>query len=467
MSYTVKFGYTNKRINSTKQTYTEAVSATCVLKDECDIHAPTFALHLSGEFPVTCNYMYVSEWNRYYWITSAKFYHGTWEVSGKCDVMASFKTDIGTTQAYILRSASMYDSQLIDNKLSFQATPAIGHEVQSLGLDATGIVLVTVVGTNADDSDSSAYWAMTPSNWARLYCNLYKSQFLQDIKTNVWDAFAVDFVNLLISPGDYISNAIWLPVPYANVPGTEVTVTIAKCQTSAQGKHILPNQLLLYNSGSITLPNHPQEAAYGPWLRGNAASSDYVVLPGYGTINLDSDAIAAAAVRALQYSWAVDCSGALTYQLNTNGKVYVATCNIGTPVGFADNRADIGTAVSSTLSAAAAGMNGNYLGMLGAVGNAALSMFPQVERVSSGGSRALPYVQPNIETVSTFYKLYTFGGGGSMSFATIGRPLCIPAQINALSGYILCDSSATVSAYALQEELDEINNHLRGGFYYE
>lgn len=49
----------------------------------------------------------------------------------------------------------------------------------------------------------------------------------------------------------------------------------------------------------------------------------------------------------------------------------------------------------------------------------------------------------------------------------IGRPLCAKAKINTLSGYVLCREGEFASDTALTTEVDTINDHLTGGFYYE
>ena len=462
MSYTVSFGTINKRVNSTSQSYTEALSASCLLKETTDILRPTvsIAAQIAGDSLLPCNYMYIAAFGRYYWITGMQFVHGSWYVSGEVDVLASYKSAIGTTTAYVLRAASDHNDRIADGFYTLETVPTGLPSWEATEFDTTGTIVVSVLGN--DGSDSYCYYAMYPSTWTRLYSVMYNSNFLNSYGS-FWSNIATDIFNTIINPGDYVSSAIWLPVKYDDIAGTPTNIWIANFQTAFLGKHITPNTLLCYKSKTLALPDHPQEATNGVWMRGNRCSRDELLLPGYGTIVLDSDVIAAMAIRSVSIQYAVDCTGAVTYHINYGGKYVYCNANIGTPCGFGDIRPDFSQAVASVFNAGVSALHHNFAGAVAGIVDATMASKPQVERISSGGSRTLPTVMPYFYSNSTFYLLPAdaYDNAGS------GRPLSKTVQLSTLSGYIMCASTASVSCPGTQEEIERVNSYLTGGFYYE
>lgn len=69
-----------------------------ILKNDCSIFNPTFILGYSSGLQQVLNesnYLYVPDFNRYYFITNKEVITGKrFEVSGKVDVLESYKTDI-------------------------------------------------------------------------------------------------------------------------------------------------------------------------------------------------------------------------------------------------------------------------------------------------------------------------------------------------------------------------------------
>lgn len=463
MAYTVSFGVMTKRENSTKQGYTEALSASCLLKENTDVFNPTFTIQaqIVGDALLPCNYMYVASFGRYYWITNIEFFHGVWYVSGETDVLATFKSAIGSTTTYIVRASSDHDERIADGFYVLENVPTGLPNWEQTEFDTNGVVVLSVVGN--DGNDPMCYYCTTPGVWATLYSILYTSNFLNGIGSQ-WSGIATDIYNIIINPGDYISSALWIPVAYTDINVSESPIVLANQATSFMAKRITPATLLCYKSTFIALPDHPQEATNGVWMRGNRCSKDTLLLPGYGTITLDSDIIAAMAIRGISISYAVDCSGALTYHVNYGGKDVYCNTDISTPCGFGDLRPDFSQAIGSSLAAAGSFASGNIAGGFKGLLDASLSFAPSVDRISSGGSRTLPTVEPYFMTNSTFYLLPpdAYDNAGS------GRPLGKTKQISTLSGYMVCADTVSVECTgATRSEIERINNYLSGGFYYE
>ena len=113
MAITVKLYSFTKRENSTKRPTSAGTDYSCILIDDTSLMNPVFKLEI-GSNPIGKNYCYVSDFNRYYFITDITSSQNFWYISCKCDVLASFKTEIGSQSHYVLRSASASDGLISD-----------------------------------------------------------------------------------------------------------------------------------------------------------------------------------------------------------------------------------------------------------------------------------------------------------------------------------------------------------------
>ena len=115
MAITVTLYSFTKRENSTKRPSSGGTSYNCVLIDETSLMTPTFKLDI-GSNPIGKNYAYVADFKRYYFITDITSYKDFWYISCTCDVLATYKTQIGAETHYVLRSASEYDLTISDTE---------------------------------------------------------------------------------------------------------------------------------------------------------------------------------------------------------------------------------------------------------------------------------------------------------------------------------------------------------------
>ena len=457
MAYTVDFGTIVKRENSTANTFTASVSADCLLKDGTDILRPTFSLQLSSDFPMTANYMHVSSFGRYYWITGIYFERGVWYVSGEIDVLGTYKSEIGGTSAYILRAASENNEYIPDTIFPYRSDCYDNAQTWNVGFDGSngGTVIITCAGNNNLVPNTESYYALVDFMWQELYTECFSTQFLQDMD-NAWSGLSNLLLNGLLRPEDYISNAIWLPIDYTDIPGTAKQICLGFTQTAAAGKPISPASMLFSDQHSFTIPDHPQISTYGKWLNGNGTRMTSVFLPGYGSVALDSD-LAIEPNSTVDISWGVDCTGIINYRVTQGDLIQHYAANISTPVGWNVARPDVFNMIGNIGQA----LNPATMS-IGAIGNALASALPHVDRICSGGSRVLPSLAPSIRVNTKAYLL-----PADLDFTTTGRPLGTMRQINTLSGYILCDSTVNVACGGTREEIDRIKGYLTGGVYYE
>ena len=452
MAYTVSFGTIKKRINSTSQTYTVGFTASCSLKEPCDTYNPVFTVQ--GAFPETANYMYVAEWAKYYWITGISFVLGHWEVTGKCDVLATYKADIGSQSFYVVRAASANPSNIPDPYAVALTDPEVQAYAEAVGFDGTGSYIICAAG-----AAGNKFYIMREADWQTLYASVYSSAFLTDYK-NIWDALVQEVTNTVLKPEDYIVYAKWMPV---GVGGTAVgAVSLGFSSVGMSNAFaVTPSDLLLTHTMNWQIPTHPQAAAFGSFLNSSQYRKINLTLPGYGNIVIDADI--AADAPFLSVDCQMDVTGIMTYRISLTeigGRLAWATTvctDLSTDAGFSTTRSGVSSAVASIGSGVA---GGTLPSVIAGAGAAVLNMLPQVERVSAGGSRsALAGGQLIIISIANFLIRQA-------DRQTHGYPYCVYQQISALAGYIKC-ADASVSCGGTQVEIEEINSFLNGGFYYE
>ena len=118
-----------KRRNSTKVPSELGASFELKLKDGCSIYNPSFIL--SSMDPINYNYL---KWNnKYYYIDDIILIRqGLWNVVCSLDVLASYRTEILNTSAFVAYSSNNYDPNIPDARLSSQAKPTITHTNNNL-----------------------------------------------------------------------------------------------------------------------------------------------------------------------------------------------------------------------------------------------------------------------------------------------------------------------------------------------
>lgn len=87
----------------------------CELKDDTNLLTPTLILtNLSNLDNI--NYVYIPDFNRYYYVTDIEFAQQRIYISLKCDVLMSFKNDILKCRCIIERQENNVNRYLIDNE---------------------------------------------------------------------------------------------------------------------------------------------------------------------------------------------------------------------------------------------------------------------------------------------------------------------------------------------------------------
>ena len=93
-----------------------------VFKDDEDLVTPTFKV-TDSNFSEECNYIYVRELGRYYYIRSRRFSRQCLFLECQVDVLMSFRNEIHNMTGIISRNERLYNLYLNDDKMEMLNYP--------------------------------------------------------------------------------------------------------------------------------------------------------------------------------------------------------------------------------------------------------------------------------------------------------------------------------------------------------
>lgn len=489
-----------KKENSTKQPPSgqTSISVTGTLKEQCSIFDPVFNIErLTGDVvPYGFTYAYISDFNRYYFVTNWNWNFGIWECSLHCDVLASFRTQIGTQTEYILRTDSnvsgVYNPWVCDT--IYPTTSYFTKEQTLLPNDpfaaayshgvALGVFIVGVIsGDSSDSVGAVTYYAFTAAQFGALKNILFSNDNLiamglaqsdgqGGIEALVND-MSLETLKTMYNPYQYIASCIWLPLQASSIDDKEAVTTIRigwwtypvtcyriTAQTWTSGQH-------------TALPSHPNAATRGYYLN-YAPYTRRMFVGRFGVVPIDCSYIGA--TDYINVSYNIDL---ITGQCRVDIGVYDNNVQsatiyriaqreflIGVPIQLAQIGVDyLGAAVTAIDAGAKTAGSILSLNPAGAVSAVAHGIYdtqaaimPQMETGGSNGSFLTAYNGCGI--ISEFF--YTV----DEDIHHKGRPVCALRQINTLSGFVLC-AEGDFDISCLEEERAAIKAFLTGGFFWE
>lgn len=456
MSVGITFYNFSKRVNETLQP-SGGTTIQCVLKEPTDFESPSFII-TGNHF----EYTYAKWGVHYYFVTGVKSLGANrCEVSLDLDPMATYKTQIGNTSAYILRAAGDHDGQIIDTL--FPTTTEITYQGVDIASIFTAPRLLTTSQTivlsvankdlgNVNKMFGMTHYAMAPGTFALLQEKLYAD---------------TDFLGIFKSsenPLQYVSGARIYPFAVGNGAQTEPVILGEWTAPDMLSNSIESNRATF--STFCAVPSHPQAAAL-PWANHSPYSKFTLFFPPFGDIPIDADLVMNSPNRHLTFDVDVDLlsgQGVLSIYLNaTLIARYRSTIGVDVPLSQITKQSvgDIVSAVTGTVASAAMAASGNVIGGVSSevitIGNAIESAMPKYSRVGTFGTLADYERPPRL--------LCEFVDIVPPDNTHFGRPLCQTRKINTLSGFIKC-SNASVSISGTQRSRERINAMLNSGFYY-
>ena len=142
----------SKRMNSTKQPTAAQLAAgkkkTIYLKDITNIDNPEIRLSGATEADYAYTYAYIKEWDRFYHIKTADLRHDDiFKISCELDDLATYKSQILATEAFVKYSSSDYSSYMIDDRVAMLTDIDVTvNDINQSPFRTTPSYVLTVVG---------------------------------------------------------------------------------------------------------------------------------------------------------------------------------------------------------------------------------------------------------------------------------------------------------------------------------
>lgn len=384
MAITAYFYQFEKKVNSTKQPITPIVGDFAVsveLKNVTNLFTPTLVISADrfkngNDFknPMRFTYCHIPDFERYYFIRTWSWILGRWECSLEVDTLASFKTEIGNTTAYVLRSASAYDNRIIDTKyttkgivktLSSSSSSIWKTNLSSASIN-DGFFVIGIVNNDTGAIGATSYYAVNARGMRRFMSELYASPAWM----NITDAsISNDLQKMLMNPIQYIVSCQWIPYTLLDSSNLTQTTTIPVgwwniTINSNDPFYKLTGATLKETFYSyLDLVTHPQATGAYEWLK-NSPYSVYQVrffpfgifpidaakLVGYDRIYFKIDLDLVTGVGTLTVTRAIGNTDYFTDIL------YSSNAQVGIPITLAQMSVDMSRLSSGATWALSAGL---------------------------------------------------------------------------------------------------------------
>ena len=463
-----------KRKNSTKQpVVTDATMFTVTLKDSTSVLNPTLLFNpannnFSNPFnPSQFNYCHIPFFSRYYYVRDWRFLNGVWECDLMVDVLASFKTAIGLTSSYILRSAAAYDGSIMDGKypgtstVSIQRVPVAcsWHNIAPSG----GCYVVGVINNiQQGNVGSVCYYVLTPALLAQLLefmfsDSIFNASSISEIGEGLYKS--------IFNPFQYIVSATWMPFSVNSIGSSTYAHIYVGYWDSGINAPVMGSLVQSTHINSNAIPAHPQ-ASRGEYLNYAPFTTMTLYIEPFGCIPIDTayynigdylygtayiDNLTGNALLRVGFTDNVSQGNDTRIFTERMGK-------LGIPIQLAQVVSDYIGTIGGGIQALAGIASMNPMGVASGIMNALESNAPKVSTSGANGSWAL---LPPVASVIVEHRYVA-----NDNLSELGRPLMATRQINSLSGYIQCgESDHAFSSFGTEN--DDINNYLSSGFFYE
>lgn len=456
-----------KRINSTFRP-TEGTVYPCTIKDRCGVVNPVLLL----EATEMRNYNYGYWDNKYYWIDEITFIRNNlWEITLSLDALATYKTNIQETTAFVLYAKDNYNLYAMDPRQVPTVTSSV--DVQSAdigGFNSTGTYFLATVGANQSSSNFCNLYGMTADALSQV-ANIVTSD------TTILTEFKEYFASAL----ECLVSAYWLPVSVAT---SGSTVKIGNFDTGV-------------SAGLVTTGYYHTLVTLTPPWKNNYLDSDaytkmFLYLPYVGCVELGvSDFLRG----SIQVQVCVDeKSGGITYVVQKTGSnqiiaTYTGNCITKLPistykqdvgatvngaVSLVDNIASVGSSIAgiaslegiTNLGASIGGVINSVMGAVGSGVNLAMTAMKRTPSCFGGmtGLSAAGFPFSNSVILVTLSTGYTDPITAKTSVC--GLPVFQTRPLSQFTGYVQT-AGASVGCNCPRPVLNSINAALDGGIYIE
>lgn len=465
-----------KNDNSTKRPSGGGTSRNITLKGGCSIINPVLIMKRE-DYNHRWNYAYIPDFERYYFINDTVFVNAVVEVHCNVDYMASWKSGIGASTQYVIRSASAFDGDVVDNLYPIKGgissvvdtdgayiTPGEGSSVF-----AEGAFILGVVSTQASVG-CIQYYAVNAAYISELCTKIMN--YITDTGGGITDSWiSRALVNLLVDPINKIITTNWFPCKWTEIPGTAQSgIVVGDWGMSLSDNSVKPlSQGTLSAGGLVTksfdISQHPLASTRGNYLNMEPYTHAELVWQPFGVLPIDTTLIyGATSIDAyLRWDWATG-EGWLECNANKTGGNILQILNVqghvGVPFQIAQQNVDVIQAMTSTVGLAASAGARDPVGIASGVGDVLHSMRPEM---SSSGAVGNVVSYQSVAIPRFIQRFYVPADDDN---TRRGRPLMQSRTISTLSGYVQCDH-VELDLPCTETEMAQIKSTMEGGFFYE
>lgn len=465
------FGFAKKKNSTAQPVLNTGTSVQAKIKDPTTVTNPVLIFNKLNNYGqqeqmTIYNYIYIPLFLRYYFVTDWKYINGAWEAYCHVDVLASFKSSIGNTSAYIERSASSYNGDLID--VLYPATTdviitgaAVANSWSGVAPSGGSYIIGFINYQTTNHIGAISYYALNTTQLNSLLSYLFSSNIYQ---SSTITEMGEDLFKSLFNPFQYIVSCMWFPKAPSVYGNTSATIKVGYWDTGVSATLVNATTDISFVTG--TIPDHPQ-LSRGAYLNYAPYTKITLYCPPFGAVQIDPFFTKSGKYLYAQVSTDMATGEALMnvgFRSSTtapyNGKACVQVSGMmGVPIQLAQVLSDYSSGISTLTGSASGGVAGLIAGAIGATVQTAIAQqTPKVSTSGSNGSFNTFTVAP--ELIVEHYKI------ADEDNTDLGRPLMSTKSINTLSGYIKCAESH-FSGNCYSSEQTEIDNFLVSGFFYE
>lgn len=483
---TVTFYQFAKKQNSTKQpTASPGTTAVffCDLKAPCSQLQPRLELQLDdATVAPRWNYAYIQEFHRYYYITDWTYAETEWIASLDVDALATYKTDIGSTNTYITRSSYSFDGAIHDSmypsKTTFTAQQA---SVTLYPSNTVGYYVVGVVGkpfTSAEPTGGITYIVLNTAAFNEFRSSLFEDDIAYSLAGDALKdvgiaSFGTSLLKLIFDPFEYIRSVCWMPSKPPVKTGSYYAIMMGFWQfVISNGVQLYdPTVAPSYPTKSVAIPKRT-DTARGVYVHCSPFTDYKVYIPTVGYVSLETPKLLGASTLYIELRMDPVAQTSyvklmVSYSVGVYTTLGIYDAGFVVPVQLAQSGITLGsqahTAVNTlmayTEALGAKDPNMAWKAYSAAVGPGGMYS-PTIQTIGNNGGFA--WLTDNQITVyAWFYDLM------SDDNADLGRPLMRTGTPASYPGYLLCQDCHVAVATAEPEEIDRIKEAMTSGFYYE
>lgn len=473
------------------------------LKGNCSISDPVFKLlgfaYTSGAQIYSCNYIYVPDMGRGYWVHNWEWDNGVWTADCHVDVLGSF--DLPTAPQYVLRSSVEFDGSIKDDYYPATAHVTSGEtswDWPFASNTAAGRFVLGIVNSTGGMYGSISYYVLDYAQLTKLASQLMSNIDYMGISA---DEISVELQKGLINPMQYIKSCMWLPY----VPDTGSRVSSVECGwwTFAVEGYRLGAPRSVIESDVFSFDWHPQ-IDRGIWLMQSPTASLTLNAMPWGLIDLPLDKFTFAPildaglkprVSYTVYADAVSGTAALEVRANgyqsgkwTSNVIACMTTQLGVPIALAQSSQDVYGGIMSMVNGAAQGAQSAMSAPSTTLDKLTFGATRVVKTATAtamgagvGLANAIPGLTPSISSVGSTGSYINVGWRWQLIWRYTliaeerndlnGRPLCKARILPEMSGYVQVLNPECTSNTALfppsDVEVQELNYYLSQGIYIE